>query len=161
MKLHEAIEVCRASGLEGVELIQFAQKLVGTWMNYSYSNSFDFPSRALERGKGYCWQQASILNRILVALGFQSRLVYAVRTVMPQRVHGGTLVAGHISGHVWCRVRYGDREGDVCPGNPENRFGKVHFVPVSAVRRWNGWVCFWAYWGSAWVNAVRRRRVSR
>ncbi len=72
MKLHEAIEVCRASGLEGVELIQFAQKLVGTWMNYSYSNSFDFPSRALERGKGYCWQQASILNRILVRWDFRA-----------------------------------------------------------------------------------------
>lgn len=161
MKLHEAVEVCRCSGLEGVELIQFAQKMVGTWMAYSYSNSFDFPSRALERGKGYCWQQASILNRILLALGFQSRLVYAVRTVMPQRVHEGILVAGHISGHVWCRVRYGDREGDVCPGDPENRFDSVHFVPVSAIRNWNGWVCFWAYWGSAWVNTGRRRRLER
>lgn len=161
MRLQEAVKVCRCSGLEGVELIEFAQRLVGSRMTYSYTNSFDFPPRAFERGKGYCWHQASALNRILVALGVQSRLVYAVKTEMPQRVHEGITVAGHISGHVWCRVRYGSREGDVCPGNPDNRFGKVHFVPVSVIRNWNGWVCFWAYWGSAWVNAKRRRKLKR
>lgn len=159
MKLQEAVGVCKNSGLQGVELIEFAQRLVNSNMTYSYSNSFEFPSRAFERGMGYCWHQASALNRILRALGASSRMVYAVKTVIPPREHEGRIVGEHISGHVWCRVRFEGEERDVCPGNPDNRFGTVHFTPLSKVKNWNRWICFWAYWGSAWVNAGRRKKL--
>lgn len=159
VEISEAIEQCRKSGRTGVALVEVAQALVSSTMMYSYSNSFDLPSRAFRRGRGYCWHQASTLNRILNGLGLESRLVYATRNRIPEKRVGDHTVQEHVSGHVWCRVRCDGLEGDVCPGNATNRFGQVHFEPLSRVRNWNGFVCFFSYWGSAWVNWRRRRRM--
>lgn len=161
MKITEAVEQCKRSGLKGIELIEFAQRLVGSAMSYSYSNSFDFPSKAFEKGRGYCWQQAGSLNRILKKMGLESRLVYASKNIIPEKVYGGIVVKEHISGHVWCKVRYGGTEKDVCPGNGGNRFGKIHFKPVSKVRDWNPFVCFFSYLGSAYINHRRLRAIER
>lgn len=55
MNINEAIIECRNTELSGWELVHFVQSLVGKQMEYSYTNSFDFPSLAFKRGKGYCW----------------------------------------------------------------------------------------------------------
>jgi hypothetical protein len=130
-------------------------------MKYSYTNSFDLPCKALEKGYGYCWQQASVLNCILKKLGFESKLVYATQNTFPEKLYNGVVVKEHISGHVWCKVRCGRINGDVCPGNIDNRFGKVHFKPISKIRTWNVFVSFFSYWGSAVVNYKRFKEIKR
>jgi hypothetical protein len=161
VKVKEAIEQCRQSGLIGIELIEYAQRLVCLNMNYSYLNSFDPPSKAFEKGYGYCWQQASVLNYILKKLGIESKLVYSTQNIFPEKIYNGVIVKEHISGHVWCKVRYEGKEGDVCPGNINNRFEKVHFKLISKIRTWNVLVCFFSYWGSAVVNYKRFTEIKR
>ena len=148
LKVKEAVERCKQSGLAGIELIEYAQRLVCSNMQYSYSNSFDLPCKAFKKGYGYCWQQASVLNRILKKLGVESKLVYSTQNIFPEKLFNGVVVKEHMSGHVWCIVRCEGKEGDVCPGSIGNRFGKVHFKPISKIRTWNLFVCFFSYWGS-------------
>ncbi len=161
MDIKEAIAQCKKSGLTGIELIEYAKRLVGSNMKYSYTNSFDFPLRAFQKGRGYCWQQASVLNNILRKLGFKSKLVYSTQNIIPEKQYDGVVVKEHISGHVWCRVCFGGIEKDVCPGNMDNRFGKVHFKPVSKVKTWNAFVCFFSYWGSSAVNSKRFKELQK
>ena len=161
MNVKEAVEQCKQSGLNGFELIEYAQRLVCSNMKYSYSNSFDHPCKAFEKGYGYCWQQASVLNRILRKLGAESKLVYSTQNIFPEKLYNGVVVNEHISGHVWCKVRCEGEEGDVCTGNIDNRFGKVHFKPISKIRTWNVFVCFFSYWGSAVVNYKRFKDIKR
>ncbi|MDF2942583.1 MAG: hypothetical protein K0S01_1441 [Herbinix sp.] len=160
MNIEEAVAKCKDSGLEGIELIEFAQRIVNTHMKYSYSNSFDFPSKAFEKGYGYCWHQASTLNRILKNLRIESKLVYATENIIPEKVYEGFVVKEHSSGHVWCRVRYAGEEKDVCPGNINNRFGLVHFRTISKIKDWNLWICFWSYLVSAPINYKRLKEIN-
>jgi hypothetical protein len=88
-------------------------------------------------------------------------LVYSTKNIIPEKEYDGVIVKEHISGHVWCRVRYGGMEKDVCPGNIDNRFGKIHFKTVSKVRTWNIFVCFFSYWGSAVVNYKRFKEIQK
>ncbi len=159
MEIKGAIDQCKQSGLAGIELIEYAQRLVSSNMKYSYTNSFDFPCKAFQKGQGYCWHQASILNRILKNLGFKSKLVYSTQNIIPEKLYDGIIVKEHISGHVWCKVRCEGTERDVCPGNIDNRFGKVHFRPISKIRTWNIFVCFFSYWGSGIVNYKRLKEI--
>ncbi len=159
MDINEAVNQCKQSGLSGIELIEYAQSVVSSNMKYSYTNSFDLPGKAFRRGRGYCWHQASVLNRILRKSGFESRLVYSARNIVPEKLYDGIVAKEHVSGHVWCRVRYDGAERDVCPGNINNRFGKVHFRPLSKIRRWNIFVCFFSYWGSIIVNYKRIKEI--
>lgn len=159
MTIKEAAVQCRKSGLTGWALVEYAQNLVNHNMPYSYTNSFDLPGRAFQKGRGYCWQQSGALNGILRILGFDSRLVYAVRNQFPAAEFEGITVEAHESGHVWCRVAIDGTEKDVCPGHSENRPGKLHFVPVSAIRDWNSLTAFGSYFGSAYVNRKRYRKI--
>ncbi len=159
MKISEAVYQCKESGLSGIGLIEYAQRLVCSNMKYSYTNSFDLPYKAFQKGCGYCWHQASVLNVILRKLGFKSKLVYATRNIIPDKLYNGIVVKEHISGHVWCKVDYEGRERDLCPGDINNRFGKIHFKPISNIRTWNIFVCFFSYWGSAVVNNKRRNKT--
>lgn len=159
VKVKIAVERCTQSGLAGIELIEYAQRLVCLNMKYSYTNSFDLPYKAFEKGYGYCWQQASVLNKILKKLGVESKMVYSTRNIIPEKFYNGVIVQEHISGHVWCRVRCEEKEGDVCPGNIDNRFGKVHFKPISKIRTWNAFVCCFSYLGSAVVNYKRFKEI--
>lgn len=161
MNVKEAVEQCKQSGLAGIELIEYAQRLVCSNMQYSYTNSFDPPFRAFKKGCGYCWQQASVLNYILRKLGIESKLVYSTQNIFPEKLYNGVVVKEHISGHVWCKVYSENKEGDVCPGNIDNQFGKVHFKPISKIRTWNVFICFFSYWGSAVVNYKRFAEISR
>lgn len=159
MNIMDAVDQCKQSGLDGVELIEFTQKLIYSNMKYSYSNSFDLPSKAFKKGYGYCWHQASVLNLILKKLRLESKLVYSTKNIIPEKLYKGVIVKEHISGHVWCRVHYNGIEKDVCPGNINNRFGEVHFKPVSKIKNWNVFVCFFSYWGSAIVNFKRLKEI--
>lgn len=113
------------------------------------------------RGKGYCWHQAGALNLILKGLGFDSRLVYAVRARFPDVVREGKLISIGISGHTWCRVSVDGIEKDLCPGYPNNRPGVIHFEPLSPVRDYSGIIVFFGYLGSAWINWKRGRKLRR
>ena len=159
MTLKEAIEVCGKSNLSGWELVEYAQCLVHSNMTYSYDNSFDMPFKAFEKGKGYCWQQAKSLQYILNRLGFKCYLVYATKNQIPETQFEGITVKAHTSGHVWCRVNINGIEKDVCPVNVNNKPGKIHFVPLSKVKKWNWFIGFWVYWGSAYVNHKRLMKI--
>ena len=134
MTIEEAAQQCRGTGLSSWELVACAQALVNRQMTYSYTNSYDSPEAAFEKGQGYCWHQASALNGILTRLGIQSRLVHAVRNEIPETVLEGVTLKPFVSGHVWCRVTVDDEEKDVCPGRPGNSPGVIHFKPISPVR---------------------------
>lgn len=161
MTIEEAIKHCRDLDLKGWDLVAYTQKLVSTNMKYSYSNSFSMPQKAFEKGMGYCWQQAGALNIILKKLEFESRLVYAVKNLIPEKVFNGVLIKEHYSGHVWCRVRIDGVEKDVCPGNLDNKPGTIHFRPISEVKEWNSWISFWSYLGSAIINLKRLKEFIR
>jgi hypothetical protein len=130
-------------------------------MTYSYSNSYDTPAEAFEKGYGYCWHQASALNTILSQLDINSRLVHAFRNRIPDTVREGVTIKSFVSGHMWCRVTIDGVEKDVCPGHPDNRPGIIHFKPLSPVRNWGPIIAWFAYYGSAAVNARRLKKFER
>ncbi len=161
MTIDEAALQCRSASLTGWDLVAFAQSLVNRQMTYSYSNSFDMPRAAFEKGRGYCWHQAGALQLIFIRLRITSRMVHAVKNEFPKMVREGVALAPHLSGHVWCRVTMNGSEKDVCPGHPDNRPGVIHFKPVSSVRNWNPVIAFFSYLGSAMVNARRLKALER
>ena len=161
MTINEAITQCQGTGLAKWALVEYAQKLVAANMNYSYSNSHDMPDVAFEKGMGYCWHQASALNMILTALGFNSRLVHAVRNQFPEKVFEGVTIPPFVSGHVWCRVRIGGEEKDVCPGRVTNSPSVLHFTPLSKVKEWGKAIAWFSYWGSAMVNKRRLKIINK
>lgn len=161
MTISEAVTQCQDTGLAGWALVEYAQKLVAGSMKYSYSNSYDMPEAAFEKGMGYCWHQASALNMILIALGLNSRLVQAFRNQFPGKEFEGVTIPPFISGHVWCRVRIGGEEKDVCPGRRENSPGVLHFTPLSKVREWGKLIEWFSYRGSAMVNKRRLQRINK
>jgi len=161
MTLEEAVEICKQSFLSGWDLVEYAQSFVNKNMAYSYDNSFDMPTKAFKRGRGYCWQRAKSLQKILNDLGFECHCVYAAKNQMPETQFEGIIVKAHISGHVWCRVTIGEIIKDVCSGNLNNKPGIVHFTPLSTIRKWNCFVSFWAYWISATINHQRLKEIRR
>jgi transglutaminase-like putative cysteine protease len=161
MNLTTAADMCRESGLFGWELVEFAQHLVNRNMKYSVENSLDLPPAAFEKGKGYCWHQASALNVILRELGFNSRLVHAFRNRFQETEIMGVTVHDLVSGHVWCRVAIDGVEKDVCPGSGSNAPGSVHFIPLGKVREWGKGIEFLTYYGAALFNYHRRNKYGK
>lgn len=161
LTIGKAVARCERMGLGGRELAAYAQRLVHDSMRYSYSNTLDRPAKAFEKGRGFCYQQAGALNAILNRLGFESRLVYAAKVIMPEKEVEGVKMKARVSGHVWCRVLLNGAWVDVCPGSGENTPGVLHFETVSRVRNWNALVAPWAIAGSAAVNAKRERERKR
>lgn len=155
MTINDAIKQSQSTNFTGWELVEYAQKLVASHMQYSYFNSFDMPDKAFEKGTGYCWQQAGALNMILRGLGFDSRLVHAVKNRFPDVVREGVTIHIGISGHVWCRVRIDGEEKEVCPGRITNSPGVMHFEPLSAIRNFKGPIWIVSYLGSAAINSQR------
>jgi len=161
MTIKEAIKNCKDSNLSGWELVEYAQHLIHGNMAYSYNNSYDMPAKAFKKGRGYCWQQSKVLQKVLCALGFDCYLIYATRNAIPETQFEGIKVKAHTSGHVWCRVNINGIEKDVCPGNINNKPGKTHFNPLSKTRKWNWFISFWSYWGSSYVNYIRLKEINR
>jgi hypothetical protein len=62
--IEDAVEACRHTQLQGCEQVFYAQQLVARKFTYSRLNTWETPSRAFERGMGYCEQQALALKKI-------------------------------------------------------------------------------------------------
>jgi len=127
-------------------------------MKYSITNSFDTPQEAFEKGRGYCWHQAKVLNKILIELGFNSRLVHAYKNLFPEVELENTIVKDFVTGHVWCRVTIDRVEKDVCPGNEKNTPGVTNFKPIGKVYEWNSRIDLLTYYGAALVNYFRGKK---
>ena len=67
--IDDAVEACRRTQLHGWDLVAYAQNLAARKFTYSGLNTWDTPSRAFERGMGYCEQQLLALKRIYDQLG--------------------------------------------------------------------------------------------
>ena len=79
--IDDAVEACRRTHLQGWELVAYAQKLAARKFAYSRLNTWDTPSRAFERGMGYCEQQALALKKIYDRLGIinKARVYFALQ----------------------------------------------------------------------------------
>jgi hypothetical protein len=158
--IDEAVEACRRTGLQGWELVAYAQNLVARKFTYSRLNTWDTPSRAFERGMGYCEQQALALKRIYDRLGIEARPVFASRCQFPARVIDDMPWFGGISGHTWLRVRIGDEELDVCSDSVNNKPGVTQFVVLSKVHSLYPWLRPFIHLGSC-IENIRRDLMAR
>lgn len=87
--IDDAGGACRRTKLEGSSLVAYAQHLVASTFTYSRLNTWETPSRAFERGMGYCDQQVAALKKIYDRLGIVSRPVFAARCTFPAGVVDG------------------------------------------------------------------------
>ncbi|HEX2916574.1 MAG TPA: transglutaminase family protein [Chloroflexia bacterium] len=158
--IDDAISACRKSGLQGWDLVEYARHLVSRKMVYSRLNTWDSYSRAFERGRGYCEQQALSLNAIYQKLGIESRVVFAMRCKFPPQIIDGFPWSGGVSGHSWVRVRIGSEELDICPGSTENKPGKINFEILSKVHTLRPWLRPITHFGSS-VENIRRDTLAR
>lgn len=140
MKLHDAVNLCNNSELTGWDMIKYVNFLVNKNMKYSVEIPFMPYKKAFEIGKGYCVQQAFCVRDILRELGYDVQAVYCRKAFFKD--------SETISGHTWCRVCIDNIEKDVCTCNPNNRPGKVNFVPISQVKKYSGLIAVGGYLGS-------------
>ena len=158
--IDDAVEACRRTHLQGWELVAYAQKLAARKFAYSRLNTWDTPSRAFERGMGYCEQQALALKKIYDRLGIETRPVFTLRCKFPPKMIDGISSPGGISGHAWLRVSIGDEERDVCSGSVNNTPGVTNFEILSKVLTWQPWMRPFTHVGSS-IENIRRDMVAR
>jgi hypothetical protein len=158
--IEDAVEACRRSGLQGWDLVAYAQQLTARKFTYSRLNTWERPSRAFERGRGYCEQQALALKQIYDRLGIETRPVFSLHCRFGPKVVDGVLWPGGVTGHAWLRVRIDGEERDVCPGLPENRPGVTNFVALKKPRTWSPWLRPFTHIGSS-IENIRRDVVAR
>ena len=138
--IEDAVDACWRTHLRGWDLVAYAQNLVARKFTYSRLNTWDSPSRAFERGMGYCDQQALALKEVYDRLGITSRAVFAFRCRFPAAVVDGMPWSGGIMSHAWLRVRIGNEECDVCPQSANNRPGVTSFEILSPVHTSHSWL---------------------
>jgi len=158
--IDDAVEACRRTHLQGWDLVAFAQNLATRKFTYSRLNTWDTPSRAFERGMGYCEQQALALKKIYDRLGIATRPVFALRCRFPAKVVDGMPSPGGVSGHAWLRIRIGDEELDVCSGSVNNQPGVTQFEILSKVHTWQPWLRPFTHLGSS-IENIRRDMMAR
>ena len=158
--IDDAVKACKRTHLQGWDLVAYAQNLAAKKFIYSRLNTWDTPSRAFERGMGYCEQQALALKKIYDKLGIETRPVIATRCKFPAKVVDGMPSPGGIGGHAWLRVRIGDEELDVCPGSVKNTPGVTQFKVLSKVLTWQPWMRPFTHVGSS-IENIRRDMVAR
>ena len=158
--IDDTVEACKRTQLQGWELVAYTQNLAARKFTYSRLNTWDTPSRAFERGIGYCEQQALALKKIYDKLGIEARPVFCMRCKFPAKVVDGVRWPGGFSGHAWLRVRIGDEERDVCPGSVNNTPGATHFEIHSKVFNWYPWLRPFTHVGSS-IENIRRDLVAR
>ena len=156
----DAVRACQRTGLRDWDLVAYAQNLTARKFTYSRLNTWDSPSRAFERGMGYCEQQALALKRIYDGLGIESWPVFALRCRFPPGVVDGMPWPGGVTGHAWLRVQVHGETRDVCPSSPTNRPGVAQFQPLSKPRLLRRWMRPWTRLGSA-IENIRRDTVAR
>ena len=157
--IDDAVEACRRTQLHGWDLVAYAQNLAARKFTYSRLNTWDTPSRAFERGMGYCEQQVLALKHIYDQLGIEARPVFALRCTFPATVVDGVLSPEGVSGHAWLRVRIGDEELDVCSGSVSNKPGVTHFEILSKVHTWQPWLRPFTHLGSS-IENIRREMLA-
>jgi hypothetical protein len=136
VRLDDAVAACQRSGLDGWDLVVYAQRLVyAKFTFYSCCNLWDTPAAAFRRGMGYCTQYNLALKQILDRLGFDARAVFSLRVRVADD-------PDWTMGHTWLRVRVraGGATRDVCAGHADNLPGKVNFTPLAPVWSGNGFV---------------------
>jgi hypothetical protein len=158
--IEDAVEACRRTHLQGWDLVAYAQNLAAKKFTYSRLNTWDAPSRAFERGIGYCEQQALALKKIYDKLGIETRPVFCMRCKFPAKVVDGVNWPGGNSGHAWLRVRIGNEERDVCPGSVNNSPGVTQFEILSRVLPWHPWLRPFTHVGSS-IENIRRDMLAR
>jgi hypothetical protein len=158
--IEDAVEACRRTHLHGWDLVAYAQNLAARKFTYSRLNTWETPSRAFERGMGYCEQQALALKHIYDRLGIEARPVFALRCKFPARVVDGMPSPEGVSGHAWLRVRIGDEELDVCSDSVNNKPGVTHFEILSKVHTWQPWLRPLTHLGSS-IENIRRDMMAR
>ena len=158
--IDDAVEACKRTHLQGWDLVAYAQNLAARKFTYSRLNTWDTPSRAFERGMGYCEQQALALKKIYERLGIETRPVFTLRCKFPPKMIDGVQSPGGISGHAWLRVRIGGEDRDVCPGSVNNTPGVTNFEILSKVRNWQSWMRPFTHVGSS-IENIRRDMVAR
>ena len=154
------IEACRRTHLQGWDLVACARNIAANKFTYSRLNTWDTPSRAFERGMGYCEQQALALKKIYDNLGIKSRPVFCMRCKFPAKVVDGVHWPGGISGHAWLKVKIGDEERDVCPGSIHNTPGMTNFEIYSKVLTWYPWLRPFTHVGSS-IENIRRDMIAQ
>lgn len=159
--IDDAVEACRRTHLQGWELVTYVQQLVARKFTYSRLNTWDTPSRAFERGMGYCEQQALALKNIFDGLGIETRPVFAMRCVFPAKTVDGMPWPGGISGHAWLKVKIAGEERDICPGALTNSPGVTHFQVLSKVHTWYPWLRPFTHLGSSLANIQRDMTARR
>ena len=129
--LDDAVAACRRSGLDGWDLVAYAQRLVyRKFTFYSCRNLWDTPAAAFRRGMGYCTQYNLALKQILDRLGFDVRAVFSLRVRVAED-------PDWTMGHTWLRVRDGRRgAGRVRrAGRQPARAGQLHGAGAGLARK--------------------------
>lgn len=158
--IEDAVEACRLTGLQGWDLAAYAQQLVARKFTYSRLNSWETPSRAFERGMGYCEQQALALKKVYDRLGIATRPVFSLWCKFPAKVVDGIPWPGGVTGHAWLQVRIDGKELDVCPGSVSNRPGLTDFEILREPLTWYPWLRPFTHVGSS-IENIRRDIVAR
>ena len=158
--IDDAVAACQRTQLHGWDLVAYAQNLAARKFTYSRLNTWDTPSRAFERGMGYCEQQTLALKHIYDQLSIAARPVFALRCKFPPKVVDGMPLPERLSGHAWLRVRIGDRELDVCSGSVNNKPGVTNFEILSQVHTWQPWLRPFTHVASSLEN-IRRDIMAR
>lgn len=160
--LGEAVAACRATGLAGWDLVDYAQHLVfRKFTRYSILNLWETPAMAFRNSRGYSNQYNSALGELLEALGFEVERVFASRVRFDDNPWWRM-------GHAWLRVRVDGVAKEVCAGLASHHPGHVEFVPVSEIRPFtsftylntnNGMIVFTCY--QAWKSLVTAQPLPR
>ncbi len=141
VSLPDAVRLCRRSDLQDWELVTFALQLVARkFAVYSTLNLWDPPGRAFVYGMGYCTQYNLALQLILQRLGFQTQVVFALKTRFLDNEEW-------TMGHTWLHVTINGETRDVCASRVNNEPGKVNFVPLSRIHHGNRLIMFLTHLG--------------
>jgi hypothetical protein len=139
--LSDAVAACQRTGLQGWDLVTYAQRLVYRKFNhYSCRNLWDTPAAAFRHGMGYCTQYNHALQQILQRLGIDARVVFSPRVRIVDNPEWAM-------GHTWLRVTLHGETRDVCAGNAGNLPGQVNFTPLAPVYRGNDFVLLLTHLG--------------
>jgi hypothetical protein len=101
------------------------------------------------------------LEMIYDRLGVRSQPVFALKCRFPPKVVHGFPEPESISPHTWLRVTMDGVSRYVCPGNPANQPGVIHFEILSEVRPLFPWMQPFSHLGSVIENVKRDRSAMR
>jgi len=146
LTIEQAARRLRSTGQTGWELVEAARSLVEERIQYSRRNSFDTANKAFQRGYGYCMQMSYALVDLLQQLGFDARVVQALRNRFP---------GGEISSHSWVEVRIGDEIRHIDSLFFDSQSGRITFETLSEVTSISPIFKAFTWWGAPAVNAHR------